>query len=144
MNKKGFTLVEVLVVIAIIALLVFILVPNVFTMINKNNEKSCNNIINNIKSSAKLYITYNKYDLGIKCYDQNNVEDTTTTINLQKLIDTGNLTTDSTGMIINPIDKKEFSLENSKVSITYNCSTKEFTYNVEAVDIEGNIIACTK
>ena len=38
--KKGFTLVEILIVLAILALLLLILVPNVFVLINKNNVKS--------------------------------------------------------------------------------------------------------
>ena len=42
MNRKGFTLIEVLVTIAIMALIVLILIPNVIVMLNKSNEKSCN------------------------------------------------------------------------------------------------------
>ena len=41
MNKKGFTLIEVIMVIAIIAILSIILTPNVMVFINKNNKKSC-------------------------------------------------------------------------------------------------------
>jgi len=44
LNNKGFTLVEVLVVIAILAFLLIILVPNVFVLIDKNNVKSCENL----------------------------------------------------------------------------------------------------
>ena len=40
MNKKGFTLIETVMVIAILALLMLILVPNVISLINKNNIKS--------------------------------------------------------------------------------------------------------
>lgn len=43
MNKKGFTLIETIMVIAILALLMLILVPNVISLINKNNIKSCQN-----------------------------------------------------------------------------------------------------
>ena len=137
MNKKGFTLVEVLVVLAIIALLLLVLVPNVFIMINKNNEKSCNNIINNIESAAKIYVTNNKYDLGFTCngsYQE---------ITLQDLIDTGDLTTDSSGKITNPIDKKEISLDKSIVKVTYNCNTKEFNYDINMYNINYELVDCT-
>lgn len=132
MNKKGFTLVEALVVIAIVALLVLILVPNVFTLINKNNEKSCNSLINNIKSSAKVYVTTNKYDLEFGC----SAPDNTKRITLQTLIDTGDLTTDDNGKIINPVKDEEIPLT-TEVEVTYNCKTKDFTYSVIG-------IVCTK
>lgn len=125
MNKKGFTLVEVIVVIAIIALLLLILVPNVFVMINKNNEKSCNSLINNIESAAKIYVTNNKYNLAFGC----NVTNNTKEITLQTLIDTGDLTTDSTETIINPVTDEEIPLT-TIIKVTYDCSTKEFTYVV--------------
>ena len=132
MNRRGFTLVEVLVVIAIIAILMLVLIPSTFTLINKNNEKSCNNMIKNIESSAKLYVTNNKYDLGFECNSPNNKKN----ITLQTLVNTGDLTTDSTGKIINPVTEDEIPLT-TEVEVTYNCSTKKFTYNVK------NIV-CTK
>lgn len=133
MNRKGFTLVEVLIVLAIIALLVLILVPNVFIMIDKNNEKSCNNIINNIESAAKLYVTNNKYDLEFGCNTSNN----TKKIKLQKLVETGDLILDSEGKLTNPVTETAIPLLETEVEVTYNCDNKEFTYNVKG-------IVCTK
>ena len=49
MNKKGFTLIEVIMVIAIIAILSLILIPNVMVLIDKNKERSCEKMIDNIK-----------------------------------------------------------------------------------------------
>jgi len=135
MNRKGFTLVEILLVIAILALILIILVPNVFVLINKNNTKSCKNLIKNIESSAKIYVTNNKYNLNIKCYDEDNPDDTTLKIQFQTLVDTGDLTTDSSGKITNPTKKQnaEIPLTNT-VNVTYNCSTKEFSYDVTGID----------
>ena len=129
MNRKGFTLVEVLVVIAIVAILLLVLVPNVFIMINKNNEKSCNNLVKNIESAAKIYVMENKYNLGFGCDSSNNIKE----ITLITLIDYGKLKTDSTGKITNPIDDKEIPLE-SIVKVTYNCSVKDFSYEVVGID----------
>ena len=42
MNKKGFTLIEVILVIAIISILAIILIPNVFVLINKNRDCEIN------------------------------------------------------------------------------------------------------
>lgn len=130
MNRKGFTLVEVLLTLAILALLLLILVPNVFVLVNKNNTKSCENLIKNIESSAKLYVTNNKYDLQFTCGGTKN-------ITLQTLIDSGDLTTDSSGKIKNPIKDTEISLTNI-VKVTYDCVSKEFNYEVTGIDCTNN------
>lgn len=122
MNRKGFTLIEVIMVIVIMALLVLILVPNIFVLVNKNNDSSCNSLIDNIESAAKIYVTNNKYDLGFNC-------DVSKEITFQTLIDSGDLT----GNIINPITEEQVSLDNT-VSVTYNCSNNTFTYVVNGID----------
>ena len=126
MNKKGFTLVEVILAIAIMALLVLILVPNVFALLNKNNVKSCNNLKSNIESAAKMYVTNNKYKLGFIC-------DTPKNITFKTLVDSGDLKLDSTGKIINPIDNTEILLSNT-VTVIYNCNSNSFTYTVNNID----------
>ena len=120
MNKKGFTLIEVIMVIAIIAILSIILAPNVMVLINKNNERSCEKLIDNIKSAAKMYVNQNKYELGFDC-DKNKTKG----IKLQTLVDAGYLG----GELVNPINKKEINLE-SKVLVTYDCSVKGFKYEM--------------
>lgn len=127
MNKKGFTLVEVILAIAIMALLVLILVPNVIALLNKNNVKSCNNLKSNIESAAKMYVTNNKYKLGFKC-------DTPKNITFKTLVDSGDLKLDSTGKLTNPIDKTVIDLEKNKVTVVYSCSNNTFTYTVNDID----------
>lgn len=136
MNKKGFTLVEVIIVLAILSLLLLILVPNIFVLVEKNNVKSCNSLKDNIESAAKMYVTANKYKLGITCYDAANADATTKKITLQTLIDSGDLTPDNSGKIINPINNTEITTDNI-VKVTYDCTTKTFTYEVTVID-------CTK
>lgn len=125
MNRKGFTLIEVIMALAIIAILVLILVPNVFVLINKNNEKSCKSLKKNIESAAKVYVTNNKYDLGFSC-------DSTVEISFDTLVKSGDLK----GIITNPVTKKDIELTNT-VSVTYNCNNKTFSYVVNGID-------CTK
>lgn len=120
MNKKGFTLIETIMVIAILALLMLILVPNVITLINKNNIKSCQNLEASIKNATKIYVTNNKYQLGFSC-------DTEKEIKIQDLIDSGDLKlTDN--KLVNPKDNSTILL-NETVKVTYNCTTKNFTYD---------------
>lgn len=123
MNKKGFTLIEVIMVIAIIAILSIILAPNVMSLIKKNNEKSCEKMIGNIESAAKMYVNQNKYELGFDC------SGTAKEIKLKTLVDTGYLA----GDITNPINKEEISLDNT-VSVTYDCKVKGFKYTVNNIN----------
>lgn len=119
MNKNGFTLIETIMVIAILALLMLILVPNVISLINKNNIKSCQNLEASIKNAAKVYITNNKYQLGFSC-------DTAKEIAIQTLVDSGDLKlTDN--KLVNPVSGKDIPL-NSTIKVTYNCTTKDFGY----------------
>lgn len=130
MNRRGFALIEIIMVIVIMGLLILILVPNVFVLINKSNEKSCNSLINNIESAATLYVTNNKYDLDFSCDEP---ED----ITLDTLIKSGDLKTDSSGKIVNPVTNSVIDPNTITVTVIYDCNTKMFNYTV-------NDITCTK
>lgn len=119
MNKKGFTLVETILVVAILALLMLILVPNVIVLINKNNKESCENLKDNIISATKIYVNTNKYDLGFVCNIAKN-------ITLQTLVDSGDLKIDNNDLI-NPKDNTKIDLSSS-VEVTYNCTNRTFSY----------------
>ena len=125
MNKKGFTLIETIMVIAILALLMLILVPNVIVLINKNNIKSCHNLEESIKNATKMHVINNKYELGFSCPST----DSTSNINvsIQTLLDSGDLKL-STDKLTNPKDDSEIKPDNTSVKVTYDCKNKEFTY----------------
>lgn len=115
-NKKGFTLIETLMVIALIGIISLILVPNVIFLINKNKTESCENLKKNIISATKIYVNENKYDLNFAC-------DNTIEIPISTLIEVGKLS----GDIKNPINDED--LTTKKVEVKFNCQTKQFTYN---------------
>ena len=121
MNKKGFTLIELLMVIVLIGIISLILVPNVITMVNKNNEKSCESFKNNVVSAAKMYVAENKYTEGFTCGAK-------IPISLQKLVNAGNLSEP----VKNPVTKSDVNLSNV-VNVTFDCSTKKFTYEFSFV-----------
>lgn len=115
-NKKGFTLIETLMVIALIGIISLILVPNVIFLINKNKKESCENLKKNIISATKIYVNENKYDLNFTC-------DNTIEIPISTLIKFGKLSSD----IKNPINDED--LTTKEIEVKFNCQTKQFTYN---------------
>lgn len=121
-NKKGFTIIELIMVIVIISILSLVLVPNIITFNNKNKIKSCESLEKNIISAAKIYVTNNKYDLGFDCNGEAKTE--AKTILLQTLVDSGDLSSP----ITNPMTKDKIDL-NKTITVTYDCTNKTFTYN---------------
>ena len=126
LNRKGFTLIEVIVVIVIIVLLSLILIPNVMLFVSKNNKDMCYKLKDNIESAAKMYVNENKYELGFNC-EGNPIE-----IGLSTLIDTGKISSP----VINPVTNKPVSNDDVKVEVKYDCGTKNFTYKVSEINCE--------
>lgn len=116
-NKKGFTLIETLMVIALIGIISLILVPNIIFLINKNKTESCENLKKNIISATKIYVNENKYDLKFTC-------DNPIKIRISTLIEVGKLSSD-----IKDPTNEEVNLTNEEVEVKFNCNTKQFTYN---------------
>ena len=125
MNKKGFTLIETIMVIAILALLMLILVPNVISLINKNNIKSCQNLEASIKNAAKVYVANNKYQLGFSC----NASETTSIVKIpiQDLIDSGDLKLQNDNLV-NPKNNSTIK-QDKEITVKYDCNKKIFTYD---------------
>lgn len=119
MNRKGFTLIELMMVIALIAVLSLILIPNIVTVIDKNNIEACKDIEENIKKAAKEYAITNKYDLGFTCSENKEVS-------LNYLIENGYLT----NLNINPVTKEEIN-KDAIVNISYDCTSKTFSYEFD-------------
>ena len=144
LNNKGFTLVEVLAVVVILSILIAIMVPNVNYLINKNKEDNYKSLKSSIISAAKVYISDNRYNITLAYGDNlcgtGEVEENisrilTSDLNDSKLpikllIDSKDLSTKN-GSIINPKTNQTLDLNASYVLIKYQCSTKDYTYNLE-------------
>ena len=100
MNKKGFTLAELIGVIVVLALIWLITVPAI-TSVLKNNKKSlCETQLNNILAAARNYASENLLTMPVK-------DGETKTITIQDLIDNGFIDQD----IENPVTKENFDSE---------------------------------
>ena len=98
LNKKGFTLVELIATIVVLALVVSISAYAITNIINSAKEKNYELLIKNIKDASETYYQECKYS-DITCND---------TVTLQYLVDygylKGNGTKDNKMVIVNPKD----------------------------------------
>lgn len=90
MNKKGYTLVEIIAVIVIIALITTIVILNFDTSIGKNNNKKEEAFINDLEKAACVYIDL-KENIAFKntCYSSG-----TCTVTVGQLVTSGILSSD--------------------------------------------------
>lgn len=124
LNKKGFTLVELIATIVVLALVVSISAYAITNIINSAKEKNYKLLIKNIKDASETYYQECKYkysnNSGITCNDN---------VTLQELVNygylKGNGTKDNKMVIVNPKDNiniGECSIaikyENGKLTIT--------------------------
>lgn len=115
MNKKGFTLVELIGVITLLAIVALISIPIITSSISRTNEKAYNTQVESIVSATKKWIVKN----GSK-------NDTTFTVSLQELINDNLIEND---VIIDPRDDSNMIEEGACVSVSYNNSSKSYSYN---------------
>lgn len=63
MNKKGFTMVELLLVISIIGIISVIAIPNILDALKRNKEESYNEYVSYLKNNLEMYAIDLKEDL---------------------------------------------------------------------------------
>ena len=139
LNYKGFTLVELLAVIAIMGMLAVIMVPTISGVIEENKTNNSANLKNSIKSSARAYISDNRYEIKLdnnscnnnntkrEIFSINNKTILESKITVELLVNEGYLKSNS-GEIINPKTNKPIKKEESYIVVTYDCSSKDFEY----------------
>lgn len=139
LNYKGFTLVELLAVIAIMGMLAVIMVPTISGVIEENKTNNSENLKNSIKSSARAYISDNRYEIklddsscakgirNITFIGNDYIDESKITVEL--LVNEGYLKSNS-GEIINPETNKTINKRESNIEVKYNCSSKDFEYGV--------------
>lgn len=151
LNNKGFTLVEVLAVVVLLAVLMSITVPSIGNLLKIGKENNYNDLIDNIKSASVMYMSDNRYDIGVNgtCTLDNTssittldviIYDTSDTDKYSKLyistlIEKDYISTDKNNNIINPKNNTEkLNLNNSYVEVKYSCTKKDYIY--ENINLE--------
>lgn len=136
LNKKGFTLVELIATIVVLALVVSISAYAITNIINSAKEKNYELLIKNIKDASETYYQECKYsnNSGIICNYNETLQEYTVT--LQELVNygylKGNGTKDNKMEIINPKDNKNIGAcsiavknENGKLTIEGSCPKED-------------------
>ena len=124
MKKNGFTLMELLGVIVILALLILVAFPNVINSIKSTNDFTEEKVIVLIENSAKLYMRSN--------LDKIPDEEKIYCITIEGLIGTGNLDEE----IINSSD---IITIDHIVEAQYDVDKKEFLFNISE-ECEGELL----
>ena len=123
MNNKGFTLIELIVTIALLAIILTISFVSITAVINSNKEEQCNNLVNSIKSASEEYVSDNRYNSEfIK-----SVRNKSITIDGSYLVNNNYLN----GSIVNPFNNKEIDASSIKLTITLNND-----YTVSSISID--------
>lgn len=113
--KKGFTLIEMLAVIALLGIIGAISFPIVTREVNKSKEKTYQTQINYIEGAAKRW--------GVKNNDLLSTDGTSITVNIQTLKKDGFLEN------TNIIDPRTNRIIDGCVEITYNLEYNQHSYN---------------
>lgn len=110
MNRKGFTLIELIVTIALLAVVSIISFVSITGIINDSKEKNCNNLVKSIKSATKDYISDNRYTDEL--YNKDGSIKTEFNIsNISKYLN---------GDLVNPYDNKTDISKYIKIKVEYN------------------------
>ena len=140
LNKKGFTLVEVLAVVVILGIIMLIAIPNVSSLINKNKIDSCKKLKENIISATKTYFSDYRYKISVDTDNCSNAETADIiSINgfnlinskfpINKLIENGYLKGKSE--IENPANGSKIDTKNTYVTVKYNCTRKDYDFSID-------------
>lgn len=114
MENKGFTLVELIGVITLLAVIVLISVPIVNTSIKNTKEKAYKGQVNTIIGGAKKWVVLN----GPK-------NDTSFNITIQELINEALIEDDK---IIDPRDDSNMITNGACVFVNYSSASKSYIY----------------
>ena len=116
MNKKGFTIVELLVTITLLAIISTIAAISITSFINKNKENNYEILKNTILEASKEYVADNRYG------------DIEPSITAQYLLDNHYITSGLT----DPKTGKNIDLNSVIITITYQ--NKNYTYEIKQED----------
>ena len=164
LNKKGFTLVEVLAVVVILGIIMLIAIPNVNKLIMRNKKENCEAMKKNIINATKNYFSDYRYKISVnvaECktreeanvisIDEEDLIDINTKNSIKTLIESSSITPETKSgykiqslitkqylkvgdKFINQATGEEINKDNTYVTVKYVCNKKEYSFNVDSID----------
>lgn len=135
MNNRGFTLIELILVIALLSLIAIISTPNIIKVIKKNKVDNYNGTIDSIEKAADLYVSNNRYELKFKnelgkddfCKPTDSSDkEIIASIFLDNLIESKDISTP----VKNFCTDEDINV-NTVIKIILNCGTRQFSYDID-------------
>ncbi|MEI3529752.1 MAG: type II secretion system protein [Bacilli bacterium] len=133
--KKGFTLVELLAVLVILAIIATISFPIVSNVLEKSEKKAYDQQIKEFEKAAKNFETNNS-NLLIQIDENDEIQNISCYISLDTLKAGGYLEDKE---IINPMD--DSSMDNAVIDLQYDAGSNQYKYVVH-VDGNSNLTEC--
>ena len=107
-NNKGFTLVELLLTLALLGIISVISFVSISAIVNKNRDNQCELVVNNLEVAIRDYVSDNKY----------NDIDFSQKFNGSVLV--GYLSGGKAGNIVDPYTKENIALSDIEFKVTLN------------------------
>ena len=133
MNRKGFTLIELIVTIALLAVIAVISFVSISKVLEQGKVNDCNSLVGNIKTATNEYISDNRYNREFV----NTVIDDKVIITADTLINGSYLS----GPIINPYDNKT-EIPASSIVIEVTLRSDDYTVGKIEINSPDTLKAC--
>ena len=139
LNRKGFTLIEMLAVVVILGVLMTIMVPVVGHLIDENKKNNFESLKSGIFSATKTYLSDFRYEIvvsGLPCNNSNDEKDvasvngealTGSKIPLRTLVTKKYLK----GDVKNPFNRENLNIDRVYVVIKYSCKRRDYSYSIQ-------------
>ena len=126
MNKKGFTIIELIATIALLSIIAAISFISISSVLEQNKVNNCESLKMNITSASKEYISDNRYTYT----DKNDKE-----VTLFRLVNNKYLTK----TIVDPFSNKDIDTNKIKIIVTLN---DDYTANTVTIKVNGTNLNC--
>ena len=128
-NNKGFTFVELLVVIALLSIVLILTISQVQRVNNNSKIKLCKNKLSLIEESLDLYLTNNRSLFSSSGLCEEEPVSGICYTSVEKIAKQGIIDYDKDKNVINPVNNKV--LNDYKVKITYDSSIDKFSSEIQ-------------
>mgnify|MGYP004463065201 CR=1 FL=1 len=128
-NNKGFTFVELLVVIALLSIVLILTISQVQRVNNNSKIKLCKNKLSLIEESLNLYLDNNRDLFSNSGLCEKEPVSNSCYTSVFKIAEQGIIDYDKNEKVINPVNNED--LNNYQVKIMYDSSTDKFSSEIQ-------------